>query len=434
MIATKIKTLLVFLFIFLLLLKDFIGVYVPGGVFMIIWICFLLFADRSSAAAFSLASVICFASTMSITIPVALFILMTIFRQKSIRINAIALVSIYVIIIEFLRFLGGQDENFRQYVNSMSIVSIVWCIVMDLYERKISPFLCIKYYLIFFCIMSLDIVWATAKSLGGIMPIISGSFRIGQVDMIDDTLEGILSVNANGLALMSIIAVSSVMILFTRKQLAIKPTILLLVYFSVIGFLTVSKTFILVYVAFWCFYLYSYISTISKKKIWKPMLLVPIVIVMILTLWNTSLIQNIIVRFDSEDVTTGRIDVTFEYLDFMSQNPLASIWGIGLQNVTQKAGLVHVPHNAILEIFVCFGIIGVILYGVYFISLIRMGIRCNRLSLKGKYIFINYIPFIVFFVFIQSLQFLRINYIYASIALIFACLILDSSTTRSGKI
>ena len=133
------------------------------------------------------------------------------------------------------------------------------------------------------------------------------------------------------------------------------------------------------------------------------------------------MVQNIIIRFDVNDLTTGRIDVAAEYLEFMRQNNMASIFGIGLQDVTGKTSLVHVPHNAMLEIYVCFGGIGIIAYIVFFIFTIMSGLYVQKNESNNTHpSFINFIPFIVFFIFIQSLQFLRINYIYASIAMTFA--------------
>ena len=223
---------------------------------------------------------------------------------------------------------------------------------------------------------------------------------------------------------MSILAISVVMLLMSKKYITRKIAILLLVYFSLVGLLTVSKTFLLVYAGFWGLYICWY-SSKSNTNPFKPLALVGVFLLIIAFAWKTDIVQNVVARFDTNDLTTGRVDVAVEYFGFMEKNSIASFVGIGLQNVTTKTALVHVPHNAILEIYVCFGIVGIIAYTLFFMSLVHSGVKkCkNSISYDG-HILINLIPFISFFVFIQSLQFLRINYIYASIAITFAAAVL----------
>ena len=331
--------------------------------------------------------------------------------------------SLYVVLVELLRLIVVPGENFRQYINSMTVLLLVMVVIMELYDETVSPLRCIKYYIAFFGFMSLDIIWATAKSLGGIRSIINDNFRIGQVEMIDETVKGIFSVNSNGIALMAMLAVSSVMLLFVKKYLTLKVAIPLLAYFTLVGFLTISKTFILVYVGFWCLYVCWYVKK-SGSNILKPIMLISVLGIAVVALWNTSIVQNVLARFDTNDITTGRIDVARDYLDYMSEHSFASFLGIGLQNVVGKVSMKHVPHNALLEIFVCFGVIGLALYLMFFVVLFRMSFSYRSTESNQWHEVINYLPFVAFIVFIQSLQFLRINYIYASIAIVFACMLL----------
>ena len=137
-------------------------------------------------------------------------------------------------------------------------------------------------------------------------------------------MTGIFSINANGIALMSVLAVSSVMLLMSKKYFTKKNAIPLLLYFSIVGLLTVSKTFILVYAGFWCLYVCWY-SSKSNTNIFKPLALLGVFILIIGFMGNTDIVQNVIVRFDTNDLTTGRVDVALEYLDYMDQNtPLDS--------------------------------------------------------------------------------------------------------------
>ena len=364
--------------------------------------------------------VICFASILSITIPCIIYLGLYILHHRALKITPILLVSIYVVVIELFRLVNNPAESFNLYVNSMSVLLLVYAVVSEISEKP-CEFYCM--YKILPCIFHISIF---RYNMG--YSKVARKFSIDYFRWLpnwtgrtlDETVTGIFSINANGIALMSMVAISLTMLLYSRKHLSNGIAIPLIIYYSIVGLLTVSKTFILVYIGFWCLYICWY-TVSNHHNLFKTLALIMCFFIAIRLLWNTDMVQNIIIRFDVNDLTTGRIDVAAEYLEFMRQNNMASIFGIGLQDVTGKTSLVHVPHNAMLEIYVCFGGIGIIAYIVFFIFTIMSGLYVQKNESNNTHpSFINFIPFIVFFIFIQSLQFLRINYIYASIAMTFA--------------
>lgn len=413
-----------FVIVFMLLLtaKDYLGLSIPGNLFTLLWILIILFANKDVSTAFTLASVICFASTLSITIPCVLYFGLFIINHRKIRATPVLFVSLYVLIIEFMRLVGDSGESFNLYVNSMSVLLLVYTVITTISEKEVNPVTCIKFYLWFFAFLSLDIVFATAKTLGSFNSIITGSFRIGQIALIDENASGVFSINANGIALMSILAISLTMLLFVKGYLSRVPMIAFLIYYSIVGLLTVSKTFILVYVGFWCLYILWYTVT-NNRNIFKTLALIIVALIVVYLMWDTNMVQNVIARFDTNDITTGRVDVAAEYIEYMNRHRIDSIIGIGLQNVTGKTSLIHVPHNAVLEIFVCFGWIGVLAYFAYFTFMFFSGVHLQRQNSDSIWVAgINFIPLFIFLVFIQGLQFLRITYIYSSIVLVFAAM------------
>lgn len=416
-------------FLALLFLRDIIGVGVPNIVFTVLWLLIIVLCEKPVSAAFTVSAVICFASTLSITIPSAAFIVWILFNRKTLKIHTVFFVSLYIIIEELIRVCLVSSDNFKQYTNSMVVLLLVCIITEELYENRLSDEKILKFYVLFFGFLSFDIIWATAKSLGGLSEIVTGTFRIGHISQYDETVVGLMSMNANGIALMTMVAISSLMLMISKGRIKKRFAIPLIVYFSFVGFLTISKTFLLVYVGFWVLYSLWYVKK-NGKNIFKPLALFAVIGILTAAVWNTELVQNVVSRFDSEDITTGRVDVIFEYLSYMANNTKALFVGIGLQNITDKTSIIRVPHNAILEIFVCFGIVGILAYAAFFIALIRSAIKHSKKT-NEKNIFINFIPFIVFFVFIQSLQFLRINYIYASIAIVYACMLMTQKRKKS---
>ena len=420
-------------FLMLLVLKDFAGVSVPSILFTVVWFAIILFCSTNVGGAFSIAAVICFASTISITIPIVFYMVVVLVRNKKLgRLNPIFAISIIVAVIELARLFLLKDESFNVYVNMMAVVFLTATIITGILNGDVEPSMCLKFYLGLFVFLSVDIIWATAKVVGNIGGIISGSFRIGQVDLFDSTMEGLLGMNSNGIALLAMVAVAVILLMFNKRYLSLLWSIIGIIFAAFVGFLTVSKTFILVFAGTYLLYLVWYILRSNGKNA-TPIFVLAVSIVALIVLPQTTIVKNVLDRFSSGDLTTGRIDVANEYLDFMFKDFSRVILGMGLQNITIKSGFVHVPHNAILEIFVCFGIVGILMFSVYFINLIKMNIGYRKNNSLEKANFINYLPIIVYAVFIQSLQFMRINYIYAMIAIVFACLTLVSNKRKGDK-
>lgn len=425
---------LVVAFLVLLVLKDFVGVSVPSIIFTLVWMAIIIFCSTSVGGAFSIAGVICFASTISITIPSVFYMVVFLLRRRKIsRVNVIFAISFIVAVIELVRLFLVPEEAFNNYVNTMAVVFLTGTIVSGILSGDIDASTCLKFYLAFFLFLSLDIIWATAKAVGNISGIISGSFRIGQVDLIESNVKGLLGMNSNGIALLAIIASVTILLMFNKRKLPLVWSIIGIIYAAFVGFLTVSKTFILVFAGMFLLYLIWCILKGNVKNA-TPIVALVVSILVVIILLQTTIVKNVLDRFSSGDLTTGRIDVAKEYLDFMFKDFFRVMFGLGLQNVTTKSGFVHVPHNAILEIFVCFGIIGLIMYSVFFVNMIKMNKEYRKNNNLQKASFINFLPVIVYFVFIQSLQFMRINYIYAMIAIVFACLTLESSNKKEGTL
>ncbi len=425
---------LIVTFLILLVLKDFVGISVPSILFTLVWIMIILFCNASVGGAFSIAGVICFASTISITIPSFFYMVIFLLRKRQIStINSIFIISFIVAVIELVRFCLVPGESFNVYVNTMTVVLLTGTIISGILSGDVDATTCLKFYLALFMFLSVDIIWATAKAVGSISGIINGSFRIGQVDLIDSDVEGLLGMNSNGIALLAMAAAAIILLLFNKRKLSLLWSIIGIIFSAFVGFLTVSKTFILVFAGMFLLYLIWCIFKGDGKKS-TPIIALVVSVLAVAILLQTNIVKNVLDRFSSSDLTTGRIDVAKEYLDLMSKDLFGTIFGLGLQNITIKSGFVHVPHNAILEIFVCFGITGLILFSIYFVSLFKMNKAYRKNNNLRKANFVNYLPIIVYFVFIQSLQFMRINYIYAMIALIFACLTLECNNKKEGMI
>lgn len=428
------STSIIVLFLILIFARDILRVGVPLSVFTLLWVFGLLIWNDNEGAAYTTAATVCFANSISITIPIFVYIFLFFLRRKKISISGVLVCSILIIFLEASKFFQYPEQKVRLYVNYCMIILLVSTIVTAQIKKHLfDSFLFLKVFIGAFFFLSSDILILTMRKYGSLSAIMRLSFRIGQTGFSEEVSTSTMSMNANGIGLLAIISISCLIILCHYKKIEKATGYILGSYFSLIGFLTISKTFFLIFAIMMSLFIIDNSITNSRKPI-KVFSLFFIVAFFFFVFCNTPLYHNIMLRFETGDISTGRFDVTNEYLVFMKGNVLNRIFGIGLQNVNFKAGIAHVPHNAILEVFVCFGYLGLILYGMFFINVITNSERRYFEMYKKRIPFINFIPFICYLSFIQGLQFLRISYIYTSLILIVMCLLASNIDEKmNGK-
>ena len=424
---------IVAVFMLFIFLRDIFGINIPSIVFSLVWILGLLIWNDKESAAYTTAAAVCFASSLSITIPIFVFVILYLYRNKRICASGVLFCSLGIIVLELSKFMQFQMQNFKLYVNYCMIILLVSTIVSEQIKRSIfDSILFLKSYVFAFFFLSTDILLLTMRRYGSFSAIIRLSFRIGQTGGFSEETSSTMSMNANGIGLLAILATSIIILLVHYNHMKKTIAVMLGIYFSVIGFLTISKTFFLMYAIMMAMYILDN-SIINAKKPINTISIFVFAGVILYIFTKTQLYTNIMMRFETGDISTGRFDVTSEYLSFMSDHLIYRLFGVGLQNVNYKSGIVHVPHNAILEIYVCLGYVGLILYFVFFASLLMNSWKQFYNVNHRRIPFINYVPAITYFLFIQGLQFLRISYIYLSIVIIVMCLFASNSVLEKQR-
>lgn len=419
-----ISKIVVGVFLAMILARDIFGLGIPLIAFTAVWIVGLLVWDVSECAAYTTAATICFANSISITVPIFAFIIIILMKNKKFYPNAILVCSILILILEGTKFIQYADQNFRLYVNySMIILLVATVVSFEVKDAVFDAGLMLKAFVGAFLFLSTDILFLTIRSYGSLAAITQSSFRIGQTEYLEDTVTSTMSMNANGIGLLAIAAIAVVVLLTHYRRMQRKFAIPIGIYFSVIGFLTISKSFFIVFAIMAVLFILDNSVTNSRDPA-KVILVFIVAGILVYGFTRTSLYDNIMQRFQAGDITTGRFESTQEYLSFMRGSMTNRFFGVGLQNVTDKAGIINVPHNAILEMYVCLGYFGILIYLFFFAKLIQLANR-NYAYFYGRRIpFINYIPFIAYFSYIQGLQFLRISYIYCLLIIVTVCLMM----------
>lgn len=153
-------------------------------------------------------------------------------------------------------------------------------------------------------------------------------------------------------------------ILFCNSKLMLKD-ILKLLFLIVVGFFTFSKSYFVILVFIGAVYILKNSKHITRNTALIVVLFVTIVITQ--SVFEVDFISLITNRFttaeDASDLTTGRLDLWYEYLLYIFRQPLVLLFGDGFNAL----GLSKAVHNTFFEFLFRFGLIGSMLWGIYFI-------------------------------------------------------------------
>lgn len=154
------------------------------------------------------------------------------------------------------------------------------------------------------------------------------------------------------------------------------------------------------YIALLIAFVFYYIFSSAKSKILIP-IITSFFIVLIITLsnwlWKFDVIEIIRNRFStlSTDGGSGRIDIWLNGLSFFENNP---IFGIGIYNYKSYSeyffGINHYMHNTFLEVLVESGLIGFILYALFF-AMLFVQMLLNLKNVKFQYLFLTFVSMVV---------------------------------------
>ena len=420
--------LLICVFLGLIAVKDQFAVDVPSYVYTLVWLAIIVFFSVERAATFTICSTICFASSLSVTIPIAAFVIMAFLHGVRKIYLGCAISVVLMILCEMTHFVDYEDQNFRTFVNTSMFILLVLVVTSQYLSNPHDPVPVLKHYIGFFMFLATDIFVFTVRRYGSVAAILSDSFRIGQTNILERGHRiAAMSINANGLGFLALLTISIVLILVHEGHMKKRMGIPILLYSSFIGALTISKTFVICYVFLIILFCFWYMGVYPKRgfSIFAILMLMG---VLYLAFTYTEVYENIRYRFENTDFTTGRIGILWDYIKYMNGHPEKWLFGIGLQRMNLKAGFETVPHNGFLEAYVGLGLVGLAAL-VYLVLRLFTLYRDKYTYLHDKKpSFLNYIPFLVYMFFIQSFQFVKISYIFVPLSLVCLCILV----TRKG--
>lgn len=198
--------------------------------------------------------------------------------------------------------------------------------------------------------------------------------------------------NSNELGLYCVVAICLLMVLNLKRNK--KSAFAMAVLLSMLGLVSISRTFIMLMVVSWLFYL-----ILSKKSITKGLAVaiafsIAFLVVQSLAPNFVDWIKNYFVA--RSHTSGGRMNLVVDYFNWS----FADMWTIlfGYSEYYTQILNSTAAHNGIQEIMVCWGIVGLVICFLWFDMLIRYSCNGIRKSLD------QWLPALVFFAFIQSVQ------------------------------
>lgn len=280
-----------------------------------------------------------------------------------------------------------------------------------------EPMLVIRTFLGIAAYFMLDVMLVTSKYLDyGDM--LSDGVRFGTLEeFIDLSKVPTLYDNENMVAMFALVALNlCVVCLYKTRRFWVLDSFLL-VYFVFFGLLTNSRAFLL------CLALSAvfHILYLFKNSIAKALVIMVVVLIIFAILGATvfsDVLENILKRFAEDDVTGGRGDLFGRVNDALFSNLAIFFFGTGLQATGALAGI-EAPHNAIQETLLCWGVVGLVIVAAFIVIVIK---NARKIAAQ-KIPLVYYSPFIMYAVFIQSIQFVRLPGIFGLLTLFFVTIL-----------
>ena len=172
-----------------------------------------------------------------------------------------------------------------------------------------------------------------------------------------------LSGNPNTLQFLSVIAIAILVSLYFKHYTSKIAMFSLVIYFAIIGLLTMSKAFIV------CFMILTLIYFIlmfrrNKKQSWKELgifvVVSTIIILIFFDKFKSIFSRFFIYGYDNplDNILTGRFSLWEKYLKYWSSSILTIIFGCG---VSHEQPFSLGPHSGYVDIVYKFGLLGIIL-------------------------------------------------------------------------
>ena len=384
----------------MLVIRDIAGIQISKFIFLAFIVFFLAVANYETAI-----QMLCFIFPLvcglpgTYIMPCALALLVV----KKGRINSWQLgLILFVAAMEFIAAIWYPEVDFASIVQYISFAGIMFYLIHD--DVEIDYLDCVKTF--FFgtsLLCAIIIVTGIISAPDNWLSLFAnGKFRFGQ-SQVEENAGMMISLNANSLAYYSVVGVMCGIALLEKKDTDKKWMIaILLVLCFMAGFLTVSRSWMLVMAICLLIYILSKIKRMGEFLVLTVALIALLVMGIILFNYYPELIDGFIARFTADDIESGngRFELFTVYMDAFWSNIRFVLLGTGVTEYIDVVGIARAMHNGTQQVLVCCGIIGFI---VWIFGLLYPIIKLDRVHTKV----VDWLPMMGVILFVQTIQFLN---------------------------
>lgn len=319
------------------------------------------------------------------------------------KVNVMQVVPILLILLlELVAALWYPSMAFADIINYVSFAAIMVFLVQD--DREVDYRQCVKLYLLGTLLLCGVILWVTFADAPKqwLQLFADGFFRVGDIRQEGGGMK--LTLEANGLAYYSLVGIFCSFLLMEEIEARKKIWFLILaLFFVVVGFLTVSRSWMLVCSV--CLLLYIFSKMRNFKHFFAALIVVGMSVALAMYIFskNPELLAGFETRFTDDTVESGgsRTYILKKYMEVFFSNIRFVFLGTGVTQGNVVAGMTGSMHNGTQQILVCCGLVGFVLYMVVLIGATLKAGLGKKISLVYR------LPLISVVVFTQTIQFLN---------------------------
>lgn len=188
-----------------------------------------------------------------------------------------------------------------------------------------------------------------------------------------------------------------------------------LLYFCVAG---LSRMFVVVFIIMILAYipLLLQLNRASRRLIGAAVILAMVALTAVsITGYDiAALVDKTAARFSAAttagDITGGRLSLIEKGVDYLTEHPFSSIFGVGVQSYGTRLGGIGYAHNTLMEIVETMGVMGGFLFLATFFTLSAQMKR--RYGIAGGKSYIRFLPLMAFIIAMLSLSGIEVELFY----------------------
>ena len=187
-----------------------------------------------------------------------------------------------------------------------------------------------------------------------------------------------LNYNANQLGFIFCLSILTQLIKITKLKSTATDYILLF-YLVFLGLLTKSRSFLVCLLFSFLLYIIFQMNKGNSNRrtnVYRVLLLC-LTFAILINIFAPGIIGQYIDRFSVDDVSNARNNIFSSYHSLIKNGPLVMLFGLGLQNLTDKISILYgidmiqVPHNGFQQILVMWGIPGLVMFAIFLKDMIQ---------------------------------------------------------------